>query len=199
MQVSVNGTDLAGLSLSRPTMQGLLAGLRARGDIESDQVVVGLRVDGRDWSAAELDDGFDEPLAEGARVAVQTDGVRGHARRILADAGGMLDVLVHASHEVAAGLQQATPQEANRDLYRLLDAVHQLLGCLCQVQQTCRLQTGVAGGESSALDRLDANLAALQAHQEAGNWPGVGEEIEAGLATWLADLRPVVNSMAAEL
>lgn len=199
MRVSVNGQVLDEGLDDGATLGGLLDGLRASGKVPLDEVVVEVKVGQRNWTGAELVERREEVLGDTCEVAIGTDDLRGYSLRILTDVAGMVAVVQKAAGEVARGLREGPVKEANSDLFRLLDAVHQLLVCLYQVQNTCGLQRGLADASEPLLGRVSEALQGMQGHQENEDWQGLAADLEDGLLPALVGIADLIREMKGEL
>lgn len=199
MKVSVNDKPVEVPKRDGRSLEDLLDDLRHRGEIGDDQVVVGLEVDRRPWRTEGPHALGDAGLDDVNEVAISTTGMRGYARRILADAGGALAVLKEATQQVARSLRQEEPSKANADLFNLLDALQHLLACVYHVQNSCALHNGPAGTSSQLLERLNDGLDAIQARQQRQQWDGVASELEGRFLPALQELESVIENMKGEL
>jgi len=199
MKLSVNEKPVSVSLADGTTLEDLLDSLRERGEIGADRVVVGLEVDLNPWAAEDMDNLQYTRLEDLGEVAIATGDMRECARRILADAVGMVEVVRQAAGEVAQTFLDGAHQEANGDLFRLLDALQHLLGCLGAVQNTLGLSRGPLDPSVGLMERLSGGLEAIQASQERQDWPALAEHIQSQLMPVLADLHAAVASMSGEL
>ncbi len=199
MNIRLNDQTLQVACEAPLTLGGLLDDLRARGAIAADEVVVDIRVDGLDWNAQDLEARKEDALPQGSDVVIATDDSRGYGRRILTDAAGMVDILQEAARTVAHALREETPEQANADLFMMLDAVQRLLVCLHQIQNTYGLKRGLTAGPEPLLNGISEALQEMQACQESQDWPALAESVENRLAPALQGVGRVVQTMKDEL
>jgi hypothetical protein len=181
------------------TVADLLEALRQGGQIPPAHVVVDISVDDRAWTGQDLSQADENPLPHGCTVSIGTDDVRGHARRVLQDARQMLEVLVKAARDIARDMLQQDPKQANSGLYRLLDSVQNLVGCLCQVQNICELECGPRTDQTGLLEATNRSLEAIRQRQENEDWKGLARVLEAQFPAALEGLREITDDMMGEL
>jgi len=181
------------------TLADLLDELRSSGGIAADEVVVGVEVDGQQWSADDLENRQQDVLPRDTRVAIATDSSRGYALRILSDAAGMIDGLREAAGSVAKALRDGSTEQANADLFRLLEAVQRLLVCLHQVQNVYELEHGLSSGDDSPLGRMSDALQQMQSCQQQQDWPALAGALTDDLVPALQSLDQLTEQMRSEL
>ncbi len=199
MEVSVNERSVITPPEEADTLGSLLDGLRARGEIGSDEVVVSLQVDDLPWKAEDVSRLHSTPLREGADVRVSTDDVRGCARRILTDAGSMLGVLQEAAGRVADQFRSGEPKEASTGLFNLLDALQRFLACLQHVKNTCSPGQSTADAPEQVTSRIMAALNSIQAHLEAEDWSSLAADLDSELLPSLAGFRQILRDIIEEI
>jgi len=200
MKLTVNDRAPSAMPNGANTLEDLLDALRSTGDIGDDQVVVGITVDRRSWSADDMDGLSTTTLTDVQEVAVSTTGMLGYAQRILTDARGMLDVLIEGSHRVADGLRRDSPDQANAHLFNLLNALQRFLGCLIHVQNACKLSSGLLSESAqTTLTSMSDGLEAIQAGQDSQDWDAVACNLERRLVPALQCVGGVMDSMKGEL
>jgi len=198
MRISINNRAVQEEPGADGDLGDLLNRLRADGNIPDDEVVVGLRVDERRFTGDDLAELADTPLQQIAEVAVATDDVRGYASRILTDMASMVRVLRQAVPRVALALRDGDAEEANADLFRLLQALQNAFACLNQLQNTCDLAHGPAeASEPLAQDISDA-LDLVEAAQQTEDWDALAEALEEGMLPALGRLDEVMEMMRDE-
>ncbi|MFO7956020.1 MAG: hypothetical protein R6X33_02850 [Candidatus Brocadiia bacterium] len=198
MKVSVNERVVQEGAGTDGDLGDLLNRLRADGDIPDDQVVVGLRVDERQFSADDLTELAETPLRQIGEVAVATDDVQGYAARILADVVSMLRVLRQAVPRVAESLREGDAEEANADLFRLLAALQNAFVCLHQVQNTCDLAHGPTEASEPLADEISEALDIVEAAQKTEDWDTLADALQGRLLPTLNRLGEVVELMRNE-
>ena len=199
MKLTLNDRPVAAGPEDGQTLESLLDGLRGRGEICSDEVVVELCVDRRPWQADDMDGLASTRLADLSEVAIATDDVRGYARRILADTRGMLDILEQAVPRVAEQFRSGPPEQANGALFNLLNALQQFLVCLYHVRNTCSLQSDPLGASGELLDRVAACLDEVREGQERKDWPALGSLLDEGLLPAIQCFERVLQDMIHEV
>jgi len=187
MKLSVNARTVAVPAQNEATLDALMDGLRSSGEIERDQVVVELRVDGRAWQADDVDTLYLTSLRDVREVVIRTDDLRGCARRILTDAGSMMGVLREGAVDLAAQFRSGDAQEANTGLFNLLNALQQFLVCLYRVRNTCALDATLLGS-TDELAAVGESLDAILAAQERKDWHGLASCLEKDLVRALDGL-----------
>ena len=133
MKVTVNDRPVAACATEETTLGDLLEELRQRGEIPADQVLVGLKAEGRPLGVRDFEARLAAPLAGLGELAIATTDLHGYGRRILTDADAMLSLLCDAAPQIAHQFQAGDPKEASSHLYNLLDCVQRFLFCLAQV------------------------------------------------------------------
>ncbi len=195
MRVTVNEAPLTIALEPAATLAELLDQLRERGEIERDEVVVAIRVNGDAWSADDLEGRCDEPLGESREIAIDTDGLDGYARRLLQDAESAVSLLRQATAAVADEFRSGRTQQGNGGLYSLLDSLQQLLLCICQVDNTC-LPVGVTRlSEADELARLSECLDEVESCQQQRNWKALANTLSEDLEPRLGDLQPMIAAL----
>lgn len=198
MKVSVNEHVVQEGAGTDGDLGDLLNRLRADGDIPDDQVVVGLRVDERQFTADDLTELAETPLQQIGEVAVATDDVRGYASRILTDVVSMLRVLRRAVPRVAEALRDGDAEEANADLFRLLEALQNAFVCLHQVQNTCELAHGPTASSEPLAGEISEAFDLIEAAQETEDWDALADALQDRLLPALGRLDEVVEMMRDE-
>ncbi len=198
MKVSVNDRLVSEAPVPEGNLRELLDRLRAEGDIPPDEVVLQLRVDGQTCTAEDLDrEG--SPALGGAEVAVETGDLRTYASAILKDVSAMAGVVRQAVPRVAEALRDGDAEEANADLFRLLEAVQKALTMLYQVQHTCDLRCGPARDGEPLVDGISRALDRVEAAQNGQDWAAAARALEHGLLPAVARFEPAVEMMRDEL
>jgi hypothetical protein len=195
MKLTLNHRPVAAAPDDGETLESLLDGLRGRGEIRSDEVVVELRVDSRAWQADDMAALASTRLADLSEVAIATDEVRGCARRILVDCRSMLDVLEQAVPRVAEQFRSGPPEQANEALYNLLNALQQFMVCLYHVRNTCALKSDPLGASGDLLGGLAACLDDIHGGQEREDWRALGCLLADGLPPALQRFEVVLQDM----
>ncbi|KPK65275.1 MAG: hypothetical protein AMK73_03425 [Planctomycetes bacterium SM23_32] len=199
MRVSVNDRPVATSSEDGATLEALLDSLRNRGEIARDQVIVRLDVNNHPWRAEDMDKLGDAPLKAVGEVAIATDGMQGYARRILTDARSMLTVLEDATRHLAAEFRADKPEQANGDLFNLLNALQRFLFCLYHVRNTCGLESDPAHEQQHLIAQLTGCLDLVELSQERRDWPSLADQLELDLLAALRGFDHVLDRMAAAL
>jgi hypothetical protein len=137
-----------------------------------------------------------ETVSETACGETGLSDLRDYGRRIVSEAGAMLDVLCEAARETAGQFRVGGPYEASANLYNLLDSLQRFLFCLSQVKGACLPDQPRSTLNEPEAERLSAALDAMRACQEGGRWQELAGRIESdllpalkGLHGALADLR----------
>lgn len=191
MKLSINEAPVATLPDEEETSVGaLLDGLRRRGDIRSDEVVVGLRVNDRPWSSGNLDALFDARLDASHEVSIATDDLRGYGRRILTDSRDMLRVLRDAASSLAEQFRSGRPKDANTNLYNLLSTMQMFLACIYHVRNTCAVPCSALEASGPVITGISRSLDAIQTSQTAHDWPALASQLE-------SELTPALDSLCA--
>jgi hypothetical protein len=158
-------------------------------------VVVGLEVDNRPCTADDLKAMESVSLREANEVSIVTDDVRGYARRILTDAGGMLSVLQEATARVAEEFRGGAVQKANADLFNLLSALQGFLACVCHIDNICDLARAPLDAQRHLLAQVAECLDRIESSQERHDWLALAAQLELSLLPALAGFEPVLQEM----
>ncbi len=178
MELTINERTVESTPEDGETLEALLDGLRRRGEIGRDQVVVGLCVDRRDWRAEDMDRLDQVRLEQVREVAIATDELAGYAGRILTDAAGMVEVLREGTHRLAAQFRSGDPEKANAGLFSLLTALQRLLACIYHVKNTCGAESPALEDPAALLDGLLRGLDLIQLSQEGEDWAALAAQLE---------------------
>jgi len=196
MRVTVNGRCVADVNEDGGTLAGLLGGLRARGEIAGDEVVVGLEVNSSPCAARDLDALADVALGESSEVAIATDDLPGYGRRILADARSMRCVLEEAAERLPAEFRSRELRKANAGLFNLLNALESFILCLSHVRNTCAASCGPSESWQRIMAQVSESLDAIQDSQQAKDWMSLAGHLELKLLPALRGFEPVVKDMS---
>jgi len=199
MKLTVNSRQVGRSPEDGETLDSLLTALRKRGEIRPDQVVVELRVDRHRWQAGDMARLKTVSLKELDEVAITTTGMRDYAARILMDARGMLAVIREAVEPVAARFREGSPEEANAELFRLLDAFQAFVACLWNVRNSCDVSAGPAEAARSAFTPVADALDAIADSQERGDWAELASLLIGRFLPALGGFEPVLDQMVADL
>lgn len=199
MKVCVNDKVVGPSPGDGATLEALLDSLRTRGEIGSDEVVVGLQVDQCSWAPADMDRLQQTQLGGVGEVLIATEDLRGYARRILTDAGSMLAVLEEATGRVADELRSGPLDKANMDLFNLLHALQRFLACLYHVTNTCGLAQGSPDPQRQLMAQVAGTLDLIQSSQERQDWASLAAQLEMDLLPALKGFEGVLHNMTAEV
>ena len=198
MNVTINDRQVGTSATEETTLGALLDELRRCGEIQADQVVVGLSAEGRRWGAGDFEVQLGAPLRGVGRLQIDTTDMKGYGRRILKDAAGMLTVMCSAAAETAHQFRTGNPQEASTNLYNLLDSLQRFFFCLFQVKNICLPEAPASLLGGPANQPLSAALDRVRTCQELEEWDALADHIESDLVPALHGFQTVVARLQDE-
>ena len=195
MIVKVNDRKIDYSGERQRTLQGLIEELRQRDELPPAEAVSAVVLDDEEWEGRELPDVLERELDGVDRVCLLTSDLREYAQEILSESDGILDVLLHRTREVAGGFRNSEPAAANVRLFRLLDAIHRFLVCLCTIQNACSPEFKPFDGQSGPLTKVAESLDRIEDSQYSEDWKELATSLEKHLHPALSELSGSITAL----
>ena len=195
MRVVVNDREVGCYDDPNQSVETLLEKLRDGDELPPGEAVSAVRLDDEAWEGRKLVEVLKRKLNGVQRIGIRTADLRDYAVEILAESGGILDVLLQRTCEVAEAFRTSEATTANVRLFRLLDAIHRFLVCLCTIQNTCSPESKPFEGESGPLARVAESLDRIEENQCSEDWEGLARNLDEQLHPALSELSGSITAL----
>lgn len=195
MKVFVNDREVTPPSDTAQTVHSLVEDLRTRQELPVAEAVSEVKLNDEVWKARDLPEALERTLDGLSCVRILTSDLREYALEILSESGGILDVLITRTHEVAAAFRTSETTTANVRLYRLLDAVQRFLVCLCALQNACAQELRPLDGEQDTLTNVARSLERIEENQYSEDWEGLARNLDEYLHPALKELSGTITAL----
>ena len=193
MKVEVNERNVECPEGTDQTVESLISALRDRNELHATEAVSAVCLDDEAWEMQHLAEALDRELHGVSRVSIRTSNLREYALKVLSESNGILDVLLRRTREVAQTFRAGKSLPANVGLFRLLDAVHRYLVCLCSVQNACSPDFRPFQQQESPLVKVARSLKRIEEKQREEDWRGLANNLEESLHPALSELSGTIT------
>jgi hypothetical protein len=187
MKLTVNEKPVSAEVEGDTTLKQLLETLDQEGELPHGEAVIDVEIDGETFESGNLKPDCNPVIDASSQLTVRTGDLRQCAQRLVEQASSTLTTLGEATIEVSRRFEQGPATEANRHLFRLLDAIQNFFSHLASIEKSCQLENRFLESHPEILEQLSETLGRIQTVQESENWEALAdclrEELRPALGT----------------
>jgi hypothetical protein len=181
------------------TLAGLLRDLRSNGPLSEEEKVLAVQMD-NDWvERYDLELVAHQPLGGISELAVRTGDLQQCALALLEDAADLHGVITESISEYARRYRYDFAAPAPEALSALVGAVRELLGCLRNIEESCRLSDVPTKAESGRFEDIASLLGEIESCRESGEDEYLASLLQFRLQKQMAGLGNTIDQLEINL